>query len=65
MTKEEYNAEPVLYCERCLSLRVLGVADSDMDYCDNCGSADIKETSIEDWENLYEARYGKKYINIK
>lgn len=59
----DYNAEPVLYCSHCLSLKVLNVPYMpDSDYCDECGSTDIKETSIENWETLYKNKYGHKYI---
>lgn len=59
----DYNAEPVLYCRHCLSLKVLNVPCIDnSDYCDNCSSTDIAECSIEEWEELYKARYGHKYI---
>lgn len=60
----DYNAEPVFYCKRCLSLRIMGVPlMSDCDYCDNCGSTDIAQCSIEEWENLYEEHYGFKFLN--
>jgi hypothetical protein len=32
------------------------------DFCDKCGSTDIEETSIENWEELYKSRYGHKYL---
>lgn len=34
----------------------------DMEYCMDCGCSDIKETSIEEWEQLYKTRYGHKFI---
>lgn len=57
----KYNDEPVLYCSRCLSLSIMGVGD--MDYCDKCGSTEIASSSIEEWEELYVQRYGKKFID--
>lgn len=57
----KYNKEPVLYCTSCLSLKIMGV--DDMDYCDDCGSTDVVSSSIEEWENLYIQRYGKKFID--
>lgn len=62
MTKKEYNEEPVLYCERCLSLRIRNIND-EIDFCDNCGSADILETDIGTWEKLYFEKYGHYYID--
>lgn len=60
-SKEVFNSEPVKYCARCNSLRILdgGYAD----YCDKCGHTNILECSIEEWEALYEERYGKPYLN--
>lgn len=57
---EYYDQEPVLYCKDCLSLCIY-----DMDgfpYCNKCGSADIGEASIQQWEKMYEEKYGHKYL---
>lgn len=62
--KEDYNKIPVHYCKECLSLsimRVVGIEEAC--YCDKCGSTDIAETSIEEWEKLYEKKYGFTYLN--
>ena len=32
------------------------------DFCDKCGSIDIKRTSIDDWEELYEEKNSNKYL---
>lgn len=58
-----YNAEPVVYCADCLSLRIQEV--DGIDYCDKCGSTNIGETSIFDWEKMYEAKYAGSYLNMK
>lgn len=64
MTKEDYNEEPVFFCRSCLSLRVKTVAmDSDLDYCDECGSTDICQSHIDEWERLHKERYGFNFIN--
>ena len=34
-----------------------------MDYCDHCGDTDIEENTIEEWEKLYIAKYGDKFLN--
>lgn len=61
---EDFNKIPVFYCRECLSLRIMRVANmDDACYCDECGSADIVESTIEEWEALYEKRYGFKYLN--
>lgn len=59
----QYN-DKVFYCKSCLSLRVKTVAvNSGLDYCDECGSTDIGETSIEEWERLYKERYGFYFLD--
>lgn len=61
---KEFNDEPVFYCKSCLSLKVKTVlVDSNLDYCDECGSTDIGQTSIEEWENLYKERYGTFFLD--
>ena len=45
--KEDYNAEPVMYCKRCISLKIKDIPDiSNYCYCDDCGSTDIGECNI-------------------
>lgn len=65
MTKEEklndYDSEPVKYCARCYSLKVKYEEAVDMECCAECGSSDIAEAPIHDWEQMYERRYGHKY----
>lgn len=57
----DYDSEPVVYCSNCLSLKIKHNDALDMDYCD-CGCTDIKECMPEEWEKLYEKKYGKKYL---
>ena len=64
--KKEYNNEPVLYCKRCLSLRVMNIPTiENSDFCDECGGTDIGEASIEEWEELYKAKYRCNYLDKK
>ena len=64
MTKEEYNTEPVFYCRRCLSLKVRDVKHLDnSEYCDECGSTDVEQTSIENWDAMYVKKYGHHYLD--
>lgn len=56
-----YDSEPVVYCANCLSLKIKHNDDLDMDYCD-CGCTDIKECLPEQWEALYEKKYGHRYL---
>ena len=38
----EYNEEPVFYCKRCLSLRIMNIPKvEDSDFCDTCNGTDI------------------------
>ena len=56
-----YDSEPVVYCAKCYSLRIKHEDSIDADCCMDCGCSDIKESSIETWEKMYEMRYGKKF----
>lgn len=64
--KSDYNNQPVYYCPRCLSLRIMGVPGMEgLDYCDDCGSTQIEQSNIEDWQKKYRGRYGFDYLNNK
>lgn len=58
--KGEYNNVPVAYCKHCLSLSIREIDGSG--YCDKCGSTDVGECHISEWEGLYEKKYGEKYV---
>lgn len=61
--EDDYNEEPVFYCAQCLSLKIKGIpGDSDMNYCDECNSIDIRKANIEDWEAMYKKKYGYKFL---
>lgn len=63
-TKDSFNEVPVHYCRNCLSLKIKTViVDSDLDFCDDCGSTDIEVAHIDNWEKMYEQRYGFNYLN--
>lgn len=57
-----YDSEPVTYCARCYSLKIKHEDVLDLDCCADCGSTDILETSIDDWEKKYERRYRHKFV---
>lgn len=57
----DYNQQPVFYCKNCLSLKIRGVEE--YNYCDECGSTDIEETSIFNWEEMYKNKFGVSYLN--
>lgn len=58
--KGDYNAEPVVYCKNCLSLKIM-IYDEDTSYCDECGCTDLGTTDIASWEMMYEKKYGKPF----
>ena len=60
---KDYDEEPVQYCARCYSLRIMHDDTTDSDICSVCGSTDIATTTIDRWEKLYENRYGHKFVN--
>lgn len=57
-----YDDEPVEYCSRCYSLKIVHEDSIDADCCMECGSTDISSASIDTWEKLYEKRYGRKFV---
>lgn len=57
----DYDSEPVRYCARCYSLKVKYEEALDSECCGECGSTDILEASVEEWEHKYERRYGHKF----
>lgn len=62
----KYNDEPVYYCKDCLSLRIKELApNSEIDYCDECGSTNIEQTHIDEWSKLYEHKYKYKFLDKK
>lgn len=72
--KTDYNNVPVEYCKTCLSLNVrfakLGLSSASPDapktevtYCGACSNAEIGTTHITEWEDMYESKYGKKFLD--
>lgn len=62
--QSEYNKEPIYYCKNCLSLRVRNIPLIDQsDYCDECGSTNIEQCTIEEWEEIYKNKFGHKYLD--
>lgn len=58
---KQFDEEPVVYCAHCYSLKIQYEDAVGADYCMDCGSSDTRESTIEQWESLYERRYGHKY----
>lgn len=59
---ESYDEEPVKFCARCYSLKIKYEEALDSEYCADCGSTDIVEDSIYTWDELYQRRYHKKFV---
>ena len=59
---DDYDSEPVKYCARCYSLKIKYEDALDSECCAECGSTDIQEAPIEEWEKKYERRYNRKFI---
>lgn len=60
----EYDSIPVYYCTQCLSLRIKGIPGmKGMDFCDECNSTNVAQTDIFTWEEMYQNRYGYKFLN--
>lgn len=62
LSKEDYNNEPVYYCSECLSLKIRDIDGTD--YCDKCGSTNISQTHIQEWEQMYNKKYNGNYLNL-
>ena len=62
MAKEEYNDEPVLYCQNCLNLTIKTLRNTTIDYCTNCGDTNIGSAHIIQWEAMYSALYDESYV---
>ena len=68
-SQNEYNNEPVHYCQHCLYLgnpREVDLAGLNIEYCPYCGSTDFEDTHIEVWEEKFENKYKQgKFLNLK
>lgn len=61
----DYDDEPVVFCSKCYSLKIKHDDSCGEDYCVDCGNTDMISAPIEQWEKLYEGRYGHKYVEHK
>lgn len=60
---DKYNAIPVVYCSDCLSIKISTI--DGIDYCEDCGSTNMKEANIFDWEKMYKAKYSNTFLEKK
>lgn len=58
----EYDSVPVEYCSNCYSLKIKYEEVTDSEFCMDCGCSDILSTSIDKWEQMYEKKYGQKFV---
>lgn len=58
MNKEDYNNEPVFYCKHCLSLAIIDAGI--VDFCKDCGGADIGVATLEEYDELHLKKFGNK-----
>lgn len=61
MQKDDYNNMPVYCCKNCGDLEI--IRDNVADYCGKCGQTIIVKTSIQAWNNWYEERHGRKFVD--
>lgn len=59
---DNYDAEPVVFCSRCYSLKVKYEESTGSEYCGTCGCTDIQEAPFPVWEKKYEDRYRHKFV---
>lgn len=59
---KEYDEEPVVFCSRCYSLKIIHEDVFDSDCCGECGCTDVKTSSFKEWERLFKNRYGHKFV---
>ena len=68
--KDHHNNEPITFCKTCLSIMIKTVKfpktetgeNRDVDYCVDCSNTDMAEAHISEWEDLYEERYGERFL---
>lgn len=66
MCWDDRDLEPVSYCSECYSLKIGSIDGvSNSDYCMECGCTETRKATIEEWERLYEKRYGSKFVERK
>lgn len=62
---EQYDEEPVFYCTKCLSLKILSIEGLDMCYCGKCGTVEVDTTDIHTFKKLEREKLEKSKSFIK
>jgi hypothetical protein len=64
--KDNFNNEKITYCKTCLSIKIKTIelkdTDKKVDYCIDCSNTPMGEAHISEWEDLYEERYGERFL---
>ena len=71
--KEGFENDPITYCKTCLSIYIKtiefekgpGGEDREVDYCVPCGNTELETVYLSEWEDLYEERYGERFLTNK
>ena len=59
----EFNKIPVFFCQDCLSLNIRSNPNIG-DYCEKCGSQNIRWVSLDVYDAFYKSRYNRKLFNL-
>jgi hypothetical protein len=71
--KEGYENEPITYCKTCLSIHIKTIKfdkgpegeEREVDYCVPCGNTELETVHLSEWEDLYEEKYGERFLTKK
>lgn len=71
--KEGFENEPITYCKTCLSIHIktikfdkgLDGENREVDYCVPCGNTDLDTVFLSEWEDLYQEKYGERFLTDK
>lgn len=72
--KPNYDSEKIHYCKTCLSIALKTVTipspgnkeDAEITYCLHCGNTETEVAQdIYEWQDIYEEKYGEKFLTEK
>lgn len=58
------NEEKVFYCKNCLSLNIKYVMPG-ISYCKECNCGQVLKTTFDNWDRIYQDKYGEKFLITK
>lgn len=56
------DEDNVLYCQHCLSLKIITIPNTVSSYCGFCGNTDLLEVHILEWEEFYFEDTGSSFV---